>query len=70
MSLEPASLHQSSASLIGLLYIVFGDKAAEILKFDANNLKFLNVLIILVLAGVGLAGYVWVNMQLTALGYD
>jgi hypothetical protein len=56
--------------LIGVLYIIFGDKAGEILKFDANNLKFQNVLILLVLAGVGLAGYVWVNMQLSALGYN
>ena len=55
--------------LLGLLYIIFGDKVENILKFDANNLKFQNVLILLMLAGVGLAGYVWVNMELSTMGY-
>ena len=55
--------------LVGLLYMLFGDKVEGILKFDANNLKFINVIILLTLAGVGLAAYVWVNMELSKLGY-
>jgi hypothetical protein len=55
--------------ILGELYIIFSDKVEDIFKFDANNLKFKNVLIILLLGGIGLAGYVWINMKLSALGY-
>lgn len=55
--------------LLGLLYILFGDKVGNMLKFDANNLSFKNVVILLALAGAGLAAYVWVNMELSRLGY-
>ncbi|OGW54794.1 MAG: hypothetical protein A2Z46_02670 [Nitrospirae bacterium RBG_19FT_COMBO_55_12] len=55
--------------LLGLLYVLFGDKVENMLKFDAHNLSFKNVVVLLALAGVGLAAYVWVNMQLSGLGY-
>lgn len=55
--------------LLGLLYILFGDTVDGLLKFDANNLSFKNVVILLILACVGLAAYVWVNMELSKLGY-
>ena len=56
--------------IFGGLYIIFSDKVEDIFKFDANNLKFQNVLVILVLGGIGLAGYVWINIKLSALGYQ
>lgn len=55
--------------ILGGLYIIFSDKVEYIIKFDENNLKFQNVLIIFVLGGTGLAGYVWINIKLSALGY-
>jgi hypothetical protein len=55
--------------LLGVLYITLGDKAEGILKFDSNNLTFKNVVILVALAGAGLAAFIWVNMQLSDLGY-
>lgn len=55
--------------LLGLLYVLFGGKVENMLKFDANNLSFKNVVILLALAGVGLAAYVWINMELSRFGY-
>jgi hypothetical protein len=55
--------------LLGMLYLILGERAERLIKFDKDNLKFLDVVILLTIAGAGLAGYVWVDMELSALGY-
>ena len=57
-------------TVLGLFCAALGDKAIGILNFDKDKLTVLNVLMLLVLAAVGFAGYSYEMSILAGYGYS
>jgi hypothetical protein len=56
-------------TLFGIWKMISGSTADKINKLDEKNLKFRDVATILVLAALGIAGYLWLRFHLEGLGY-
>jgi len=56
-------------TVLGLFMTIFGSKMSSMLQIDNNNLTLSNVIFILILAAIGISGYVGVLYLLEGVGY-